>query len=152
MAKKLPSRLAKDLRSADLIIHAGDWQTLHVYDMFREYAEVVGVYGNVDNDNVRKKFNEKEVIRIGEYAIGITHGHGTKNTTEERALAMFAEEKVDCIVFGHSHFPVSKTVNGVLLFNPGSPTDKRRQPQYSHGLITIDDELRSEHVFYATKV
>lgn len=133
MAKKLPGVLIQDLQSADLIIHAGDWQTLDVYYLFAKYATVVGVHGNVDDDEVRSKFNEKEIIHIGDYTFGLTHGHGTRKTTEERALAMFAEDEVDCIIFGHSHIPVMKNVNGVLLFNPGSATDKRRQPQYSYG-------------------
>lgn len=151
MAKKLPSKLVEDLRTADLIIHAGDWQTVDVSRMFQEFAPVVGVYGNTDDDDVREKFNKKEIIHIGEYTIGITHGHGTKKTTEERVLKMFAEDEVDCIIYGHSHIPVCKTVNGVLLFNPGSPTDKRRQPSYSYGVLTISDRFRAEHVFYNVK-
>lgn len=151
MAKKLPDVLEKDLQSADLIIHAGDWQTLAVYQLFSKYASIVGVYGNVDDEDVRSKFNEKEIIHIGDYTFGLTHGHGTKKTTEERALEMFTKDEVDCIIFGHSHIPVLKSVNGVLLFNPGSATDKRRQPKYSYGIITIGDELRCEHVFYHSK-
>lgn len=152
MAKKLPHVLEKDLETADLIIHAGDWQTLDVYHLFSKYATVIGVHGNVDNDEVRSKFNEKEIIHFGGYTFGITHGHGTHKSTEERALAMFSEEEVDCIIFGHSHIPLHKNVNGVLLFNPGSPTDKRRQPQYSYGVITLDDDqLDAKHVFYDSK-
>lgn len=151
MAKTLPSVLVKDLQTADLIIHAGDWQTLDAYHLFSKYTSVVGVYGNVDDEEVRRQFNEKEIIHIGYYTIGLTHGHGTKKTTEERALETFGDEKVHCIIFGHSHIPVLKSVNGVLLFNPGSATDKRRQSMYSYGIITIDDELRCEHVFYQSK-
>lgn len=151
MAKKIPSVLEKDLQSADYIIHAGDWQTLDVYELFSQYAPVIGVYGNVDNEEVRQKLKEKEIVQFRNYTIGITHGHGTSKSTEERVRSYFAEDKVDCIIFGHSHVPLMKTVNGILIFNPGSPTDKRRQKQYSYGVITIGRQLSAKHVFYDSK-
>lgn len=151
MAKQLPNKLVDELEIADLIIHAGDWQTLDVYDTLAKYTEVVGVYGNVDSEQVRAKFKEKEIIQAGSFTLGVTHGHGTKGTTDERARAMFAHDDVDCIIFGHSHIPVKKYVKDVLLFNPGSATDKRRQPRYSFGVITISDQLHATHVYYDNK-
>lgn len=151
MAKKIPSVLEKDLRTSDMIIHAGDWQTLDVYDMFSQYAPVVGVYGNVDQEKVRRKLKEKEIVQFHHVTIGITHGHGKGKSTEERVFQTFADDQVDCIIFGHSHNPVMKTVNGILLFNPGSPTDKRRQKQYSYGVITIEKEWSIKHVYFDSK-
>ncbi|KKB38817.1 putative phosphoesterase [Bacillus thermotolerans] len=58
------------------------------------------------------------------------------------------DEEVDCIVFGHSHIPYLRFEKGVLMFNPGSATDKRRLPYYSYGILTVDKTIKAEHIFY----
>lgn len=150
-AKKLPERLLEDLQKADLIIHAGDWNLLDLYNELQTYAPVKGVTGNVDGDEIRKILPEKIIIEAEGFKIGVVHGHGTKQTTEKRAAAAFQGENVDCIIFGHSHIPKHYERHGVLMFNPGSPTDKRREKNYSHGIIIIDNELTAHHVFYGDK-
>ncbi|WP_216831824.1 metallophosphoesterase family protein [Alkalihalobacterium elongatum] len=150
-AKELPPRLLKDLKSADLIIHAGDWQTISVFKELSKYARVVGVFGNVDGPDIKSHFKEKLIIPICDFKIGVVHGHGQKWTTEKRALAAFKEDHVDCIIFGHSHIPLIKKVEGMLLFNPGSATDKRKQTHFSYGILHIGKSIEAEHVFYETK-
>lgn len=151
VAKKLPTKLIQDLKQADLIIHAGDWQTMAVYEQLSEFADVVGVTGNVDYPDIRGHFRKKEIVTVKGFKLGITHGDGYETTTEERALAMFANDHVDWIIFGHSHIPLLKRVDKVMLFNPGSATDKRRQPTYSYGILTVGKEIEAEHVFYENK-
>ncbi|WP_078428320.1 metallophosphoesterase family protein [Alkalihalobacterium alkalinitrilicum] len=150
-AKTYPSQLVTDLQSAQLIIHAGDWQTAQVYEQLSQYSQVVGVTGNVDNEEIQQLFGEKLVLPIGPFKIGVVHGHGQKLTTEKRALAAFKNDDVDCIIYGHSHIPVLKKVNDILLFNPGSVTDKRRQPNFSYGVLTIGKTIEAEHVFITDK-
>jgi uncharacterized protein len=150
-AKGFPSRLVNDLQSADLIIHAGDWQTIEVYKKLCQFGKVVGVTGNVDSPELGKRLNNREIIEIEEFKIGIVHGHGTGKTTEKRARGAFVEGEVDCIIFGHSHIPLLKEEDGLVLFNPGSATDKRRQKQFSYGMLTIGSELTFEHIFYDDK-
>ncbi|MBY0096729.1 metallophosphoesterase family protein [Mesobacillus maritimus] len=150
-AKGLPSKLAGDLRSADLIIHAGDWQTIEVYHELCQYGKLVGVTGNVDSPELAKRLNAREIIEVEDFRIGVVHGHGTGKTTEKRAQSAFLKGEVNCIVFGHSHIPLLKKEDDVVLFNPGSATDKRRQKQYSYGLITFSSDLKFEHVFYDDK-
>ncbi|RFU60873.1 metallophosphoesterase family protein [Peribacillus glennii] len=147
----LPEKLIEGLRDAELIIHAGDWQKLEVYEQLVHYAPVEGVFGNVDGEEIKQRFSEKRLLEIKGKRIGIVHGHGQKGTTEKRAITAFADESVDMIIFGHSHIPVKKEINGVLLFNPGSPTDKRRQPKFSYGVISVDGDLQAEHVFFDSK-
>jgi putative phosphoesterase len=147
-AKKLPSRLIEELKEADLIIHAGDWQTIDVYNDLKNYGKVIGVFGNVDGPEIKEIFGEKALIKEHGYKIGITHGHGKGKTTEKRALLAFNSELVDCIIFGHSHIPIKKYEDGILLFNPGSPTDKRRQGKYSFGVLKIGETLEAEHIFF----
>ena len=151
MAKSLPPRLKEELRTADLILHAGDWQTKEVYEELKAYAPVDGVCGNVDGQDLIEQFGLTKIISLEGYRIGLIHGHGKKGTTEQRALDAFSGSEVDLIIFGHSHIPVHKEINGKILFNPGSPTDKRRQSHYSFGIIRIDENLSVEHVFYSDK-
>lgn len=151
-AKKLPDRILYDLQTADLIIHAGDWQTIEVYHELSQYGKVKGVYGNVDNAEVQAKLPEKLLIELNGHKIGVVHGHGKKLTTERRAQKAFENANVNCIIFGHSHVPVLKKTNGILLFNPGSATDKRRQPNYSYGILTIKKEIRAKHIYFDDKV
>lgn len=148
-AKSLPKRLLDELKDANLIIHAGDWQTIDVYNQLTTFAKVEGVYGNIDNENIKEMFPEKQIVEVCGFKIGITHGHGTGKTTEKRAIQKFEGEMVNCIIFGHSHIPSKKYNNDILLFNPGSPTDKRRQEKYSFGVITIEDSLEAEHIFFS---
>ncbi|GAE35198.1 metallophosphoesterase family protein [Halalkalibacter akibai] len=151
-AKKLPERLLFELPTADLIIHAGDWQTKAVYKELSLYAEVKGVYGNVDGDEIKELFSDKIIVQCNQWKIGVIHGHGTKQTTEKRAISAFLEDNVDCIIYGHSHIPVLKKVDNILLFNPGSATDKRRQKCYSFGILTVNQTIEAEHVFYEDKL
>ncbi|MEB1809287.1 MAG: metallophosphoesterase [Bacillaceae bacterium] len=150
-AKELPPRLLRDLKTADLIIHAGDWQIISVFEELSKYARVVGVSGNVDGPDIKSHFKEKLILSINGFKIGVVHGHGQKLTTEKRALATFKEDHVDCIIFGHSHIPILKRVENVLLFNPGSATDKRKQTHFSYGILHIGESIEAEHIFYETK-
>ncbi|TWT02489.1 metallophosphoesterase family protein [Planomicrobium sp. CPCC 101079] len=147
-AKKLPQILIDACQEADFIIHAGDWQTMDVYYEFAAYAETDGVTGNVDPWEISDRIGKSKILEFGGLRIGVVHGDGIRQTTEQRAFDAFREEKVDIIVFGHSHIPVMREVEGVILFNPGSPTDKRTQPQYSFGLLEIGDSWELKHVFF----
>lgn len=147
-AKKLPQILVDACETADFIIHAGDWQHMDVYHELSAYAETDGVTGNVDPWDILERFGTKKILTFGDLKIGVTHGDGTRKTTEERAFETFAEDDVDIVVFGHSHAPLIREVDGTTLFNPGSPTDKRRQSQYSFGLLEIDKTWELKHIFF----
>ena len=144
----LPAHLHKDLMESDLIIHAGDFQTSEVYKEFMGYGELIAVVGNVDCIDLQTLLPKKRIVETKGLKIGIVHGDGKGKTTEIRALEAFKEDEVDVIIFGHSHIPYSRFMKGVFLFNPGSPTDKRKLPFYSHGVLTIEDTWRIEHIFY----
>lgn len=147
-AKHLPKILLDACQEAEGIIHAGDWQTLDVFFELSAYAETVGVAGNVDPWEIVDRFGKKKILAVENLKIGIVHGDGTAKTTEERAWEAFANEDVDVIIFGHSHIPVIKRRENVTLFNPGSPTDKRRQQQYSFGILEIGEEWNLKHIFF----
>lgn len=151
MAKQFPEAIVKDLEVADLIIHAGDWQTIEIWKQLTIFGKVIGVTGNTDSPELKTALKDRELVSINGYNIGITHGHGKGSSTEKRALKAFADEPVDCIIFGHSHIPMKKLINGKILFNPGSATDKRRQPKFSYGKISLDSSPVFEHIFYENK-
>ncbi|MBE4908435.1 metallophosphoesterase family protein [Bacillus luteolus] len=150
--KKLPDLLVKQLANADLIIHAGDWTDLEVLTQLEKYGTVVGVSGNVDTPEVSQLFGDKKVLQLNGFKIGIVHGHiGKKKTTQERALEAFNDPSLDVIIFGHSHIPYQEYHEGTLLFNPGSPTDKRFQKEYSFGILELNDKIHADICYYHDK-
>jgi uncharacterized protein len=150
--KNVPKPLAKELTGADLIIHAGDWNELLVLSQLETFAPVVGVSGNVDLPEVKEVFADKKVLEINGFKLGIVHGHiGKKKTTHERALEAFKDENLDIIIFGHSHIPYQEYHGDTLLFNPGSPTDKRFQKNYSFGILDIEENIHAELISYSDK-
>lgn len=145
----LPSRLVKELQTADMVIHAGDWKIMDIYHTLSAYGKVAGVFGNIDDEDIKNHFAAQEILNVHGYRIGIVHGHGEKKTTEKRALEAFVDEDVDVIIFGHSHIPMMRYFKKTLLFNPGSPTYKRKLPYYSFGILEIDEEIRGEIIFFS---
>lgn len=138
--KVLPEALIAAFRQVDLIVHAGDINRDYVIYELEELAPVEAVAGNTDDDGMRQQLGTKKIITLGDKRIGVIHGDGERGTTFERVKKAFEKDAVDCVIFGHSHIPMNEVVEGVLYFNPGSPTDKRRQPRYSCGLLTVEDE------------
>ncbi|RDZ18023.1 YfcE family phosphodiesterase [Priestia megaterium] len=151
-AKHFPKRLLAELKTADAIIHTGDFQTIDVYNDLRVFAPVHAVIGNVDSEELQQVLPYSLLLPFDDVTIGVTHGHGKGKTTEKRALSAFEHEQVDAVIFGHSHIPIHKQIGDITLFNPGSATDKRREKQFSFGLLYIQkNTLHFEHVFYDSK-
>lgn len=150
-AKGLPKELAEGLTGVDLIVHAGDWVAPEVADLLEKIAPVAGVAGNNDGDEIIARYGRKKILELAGFKVGLVHGDGIKWTTEKRAREAFRGEEVDIIIFGHSHTPFKDEVEGVLLFNPGSPTDKRRQALFSYGIIELGDTVEARHFFYPDK-
>ncbi|MEJ8305272.1 metallophosphoesterase [Saccharibacillus sacchari] len=158
MSKALPPALIDGLQNADLILHAGDWTKPEVYDLLVAYAPVEGVAGNNDGPDIVERWGYRRIVEIAGRRIGLTHGHLGKGHTPDNAAAAFDNENVDLIIFGHSHIPFfsehERAGNrpATPLFNPGSPTDKRRQPQFSFGILTLSvGSLFCKHCFYDSK-
>jgi len=122
----------------DVILHAGDIVEVEVLDVFKG-TELYAVSGNMDHDSVRRVFPEKRILEIAGRSIGMIHGWGSPSGLEEKIIDEF--EDVDCIVYGHTHHAVNETRDGVLLFNPGSPTDRRFSRHNSVGILDIEEEI-----------
>ncbi|GGF82169.1 phosphoesterase [Paenibacillus albidus] len=153
-AKSLPKALVEEFRQVDQILHLGDWVALEVYEMLAALAPVEGIAGNNDGAEIISRFGERKIITLEGMRIGMIHGHApySRKGTDGNALLAFEGESVDIILFGHSHQPLLRKEKGILLFNPGSPTDKRREKQYSFGLLDIaDGEVNARHILYDSK-
>ncbi|NQT07276.1 MAG: metallophosphoesterase family protein [Candidatus Omnitrophica bacterium] len=140
----LPKKLCDELQDADLILHAGDLTDIDVYNRLKKIAPVRAVHGNMDDSILCKTLPEKDIIDAGIYKIGLIHGYGPPFGLTERVAREFSG--VDIIVFGHSHSPKNETKNGVLFFNPGSPTDKIFTRSNSYGVIELNGKIESRIV------
>lgn len=147
--RNLPTELVSACETADLIIHTGDWHSMEVYEELSTFSQVVGVYGNVDSEQVKTNFPLKQSIQVESFNIGIIHGHGEKKTTEKRVLEAFSNQEMDIIIFGHSHIPMLRYVGKTLLMNPGSPTYKRILPYYSFGILELDHTIRASFIYFS---
>lgn len=150
---KINELLKKYFQDADLIIHAGDFKSPKVIDIIKNQKQFVGVFGNNDGDAVKEKVREKEILYLEGYKIGVHHGHGSSKDTIERAYEVFKDDKVDIIIFGHSHQPIIKTINKILMLNPGSPTSKRKDRWYSYIVLELyKDSIKAQINFFERKL
>lgn len=150
--KKLPQQLIEEFSKVDLILHLGDWVVMDVYDQLAQLAPVDGIAGNNDGYEIIERFGEKKLLTLEGKRVGLIHGHTpySRKGTDGNALLAFEGEKVDVILFGHSHQPLMRNENGILLFNPGSPTDKRREKKYSFGLLDVTETgINAQHIFFS---
>ena len=114
--------------TADVVVHAGDWVDVALLDRFEERSQrLVAVYGNNDHGPLRERLPEIARVEIEGVRLAVVHETGEAKGREPRTAARFPD--TDVLVFGHSHIPWDTTAPGGLrLLNPGSPTDRRRQP------------------------
>jgi putative phosphoesterase len=128
------------LRSADLILHAGDLVTADVLADLRALGPPVqAVHGNIDDEQVRRLLPSARLVDAGGARIAMTHDAGPAAGRLERLRARFAD--ADAVVFGHSHMPLhERDDSGFQIFNPGSPTDRRRHPVHTMGLARVGDD------------
>ncbi|TQR98986.1 metallophosphoesterase family protein [Paenibacillus ottowii] len=151
-SKTLPSRLVQELKGSDLILHAGDWTDWFVYECLAEFAPVQGIVGNNDGTDIVERLGYQRIVEAQGKRIGMVHGHGWRGSTENIALNTFKGETLDCLIYGHSHIPVVKKIDHLLVLNPGSPTDKRGEDEYSFIVLTIEGgRMEAQLVLYPDK-
>lgn len=147
IAQRLPEKIFEEARSCELIIHAGDIVSRETLDLLSSKKRTEAVKGNMDFPDIASKLPVSRVIQERKWRIGITHGHiGRGRDTPERAASIFPHATVDCIVFGHSHIQMRETRDGVLLFNPGSPTAGRGGFGNSFGILELGETLQARFV------
>jgi putative phosphoesterase len=133
-ARRLP---VERLRNADAILHAGDFMELSVLHELQALGPPVhAVRGNVDSHELIVRLPLQRVVEFGAVRIGMVHDAGPSRGRLERMRRRFPA--ADAVVFGHSHIPLHEERDGFQIFNPGSPTERRRQPRHTMGLAHID--------------
>ncbi|WP_437050512.1 metallophosphoesterase family protein [Streptomyces sp. enrichment culture] len=136
-ARELPAALLAELPRADVVLHAGDWVDTATLDLLESRCRrLVAVYGNNDGPDLRVRLPEVAYADIGGLRFGVVHEAGPARGREARCAARFPG--LDVLVFGHSHIPWDTTApTGLRLLNPGSPTDRRRQPYCTYMTASV---------------
>lgn len=148
----LPERLRGELKSADMIIHAGDYTGKRLLEQLRASAgDFRGVYGNMDPEEIRRELKAKEIIEIEGIKIGVTHPSegGSPVGLAARVRAKFKDEDPEpgVIIYGHSHEPQNEKMDNILYLNPGSATGAFPARYKSFGVLTIENGvIRAEIV------
>ncbi len=138
-ARDLPATLWDEVDAADVVIHAGDWMTLALFEELDARSKrLVACWGNNDGDDLRAVLPEVATVTLDGVRLGVVHETGAKTGRERRMAAAYPD--LDVLVFGHSHIPWDTTTEtGLRLLNPGSPTDRRRQPYCTYMTATVGD-------------
>ena len=137
-AKDLPAVVWRAVESADLVVHAGDWVDVAALDALESRAaRLVGVAGNNDHGVLRERLPEFAEVLVEGLRFGVVHETGQSTGREARCEAAYPG--LDVLVFGHSHIPWDTTTpRGLRLLNPGSPTDRRRQPSCTYMTAVVE--------------
>ncbi|RCK68495.1 metallophosphoesterase [Desertihabitans brevis] len=131
-AKQLPGEVWDAVGAADVVVHAGDWvEAALLEELEQRSARLVACYGNNDGPELRSRLPEVARAEVGGLRLGVVHETGAAQGREARMDQRF--DDLDVLVFGHSHIPWDTTTPaGLRLLNPGSPTDRRRQPHCTY--------------------
>jgi uncharacterized protein len=137
-ARQLPRACVERIAAADLLLHAGDFVTV---DVLRELealgAPVAAVHGNVDSVELHNMLPAERVVEADGARVALVHDAGPRRGRLDRMRRRFGD-RAEAVVFGHSHLPLHETgPDGFQIFNPGSPTDRRRAPTHTMGLARV---------------
>jgi putative phosphoesterase len=137
-ARDLPDEVWREVERADIVVHAGDWVDEQTLDRLEAGSHrLVGVWGNNDGPGLRARLPEVARVDLDGLRLAVVHETGQARGRDERMAAAFPD--TDLLVFGHSHIPWDTTAPGGLrLLNPGSPTDRRRQPACTYMTAAVE--------------
>lgn len=143
-ARNLPGEVWDAVTASDVVVHAGDWVNAALLDELEARStRLVGVFGNNDGESLRKRLPEVARFELDGLRLAVIHETGAAKGREARCDLWFPD--TDVLVFGHSHIPWDTTTpNGLRLLNPGSPTDRRRQPHCTYMTAELTDGALSE--------
>jgi uncharacterized protein len=145
-ARRIPSVVLDAMAQCDVIFHAGDINRRWVLEALEECAPVFAVYGNNDTLDLLQTLPFERLFACGPHAIGLIHGHVAPPTRRMTAKVFVADRmqgRVDCVVYGHSHQPEITMRDGLLMVNPGSPTQPRWAPSATYGILEVEHEIRA---------
>ncbi|KUH66135.1 phosphodiesterase [Mycolicibacterium novocastrense] len=148
-AKDLPARVWDEVTKADVVVHAGDWVESTLLDALEAGAKrLVACWGNNDGAELRRRLPERADVTLGGLRFTVVHETGAATGREARMAKAYPD--TDVLVFGHSHIPWDTTTKtGLRLLNPGSPTDRRRQPHCTYMTATVRNGTLSNVILHA---
>ncbi|NEK94315.1 metallophosphoesterase [Modestobacter muralis] len=151
-ARDLPAELWQRIEDADVVVHAGDWVDVALLDELEQRSRrLVGVYGNNDHGVLRQRLPAVARVELAGVRVAVVHETGDAAGRERRCAERFPD--TDVLVFGHSHIPWDSTAPGGLrLLNPGSPTDRRRQPHPTYLTAVVGEGRLDEVVLHRLPV
>jgi putative phosphoesterase len=136
--RRLPGACLERLDAADLILHAGDVMTAEVLAEVRRHGDVVAVRGNMDRGRLAAELPDELVLDAAGARIAMVHDAGPAGGRLARMRRRFP--RADAVVFGHSHIPLhERAADGFQIFNPGSPTERRRSPSHTMGMARAQE-------------
>jgi hypothetical protein len=140
VADVLPPIIQEEAKKSDYCLHAGDLIAASVLQDLSRLTKTYAVQGNMDNFDLKKDLPEKTVLQFEDVKIGLIHGRGSPATLMDFIKKEFKDQAkgLDMIVFGHTHYPLDKEMDGIIYFNPGSSTDKVFAPYASYGILEIN--------------
>jgi uncharacterized protein len=134
--RRIPERCWEELAGADLILHGGDFTALELlHELEALGPPLAAVHGNVDAPELRARLPEARMVEAAGAWLALVHDTGPARGRLERLRLRFPD--ADAVVFGHSHIPLHDERDGFQIFNPGSPTDRRRQPRHTMGVAHV---------------
>jgi putative phosphoesterase len=141
-ARRLPDACVERIAAADLLLHAGDFSALSVLlELEAIGPPVIGVHGNVDSAELRRVLPEERIVEAEGARIAMIHDAGPRTGRLERMRRHFGA-CAELVVFGHSHLPLhERAPDGFQILNPGSPTERRRSPRHTMGVIHVANGL-----------
>jgi putative phosphoesterase len=138
--RAIPAACLQRLAEADAILHAGDFTSSAILAELEGLGKPLhAVHGNVDDAVLRARLPEQRLVIAGGARIGMVHDAGPAQGRLARMRKRFPTAQA--VVYGHSHIPLHEEQDGFQIFNPGSPTDRRRQPTHTMGMATVQDGL-----------
>ncbi len=131
----------KYLKSCDMILHAGDFVDIELLKFLRDF-NFYGVAGNMDSPEIKNLLPEKRIVEAGGFRLGLIHGWGAPWGIEDKLIKEFSD--VHCIVYGHTHQARNGEKGGILMFNPGTPSDRRFTDDLTIGILTVEERISGE--------
>jgi hypothetical protein len=143
---ELPPALISILRKADIIVHLGDYDTIDLVNELKKMGNFWGVTGNHDFAKIRAVLPETDVLEVNGKRLGLVHGHGSSfpRGLQKGLRTRFNGDKIDAILYGHTHVIRNRIVDDILYFNPGSAAGRFPAYHGSYGVLTVDDTIKAE--------
>jgi putative phosphoesterase len=146
--KEIPSYLVECLKTFDLVIHLGDFVSMEIVDYFKNSHNFYGIAGNHDPQTIKSRLGRSDVIEVNGKRLGLIHGYWFPLFFRYRSLYRFRNEKLDAILYGHTHVIRNEKINNVLFFNPGSACALWPAPWKTYGILKVGEDITGEVVSF----